>query len=46
MILTESDKFPVSIVKSNKQWGGDLPVSGEVQAPSDKLRSSYPVMNK
>ena len=22
MILTESDKFPVSIVKSNKQWGG------------------------
>ena len=28
MILTESDKFPVSIVKSNKQWGGGLACIG------------------
>ena len=26
--------------------GGDLLVSGGVQAPSDKLRSSYSVMSK
>ena len=44
--LTESSKSPVSIAKSNKQVGGDLLVSGGVQAPSDKLRSSYSVMSK
>ncbi len=44
--LTESSKSPASIAKSNKQWGGDLLVSGGVQAPSDKLRSSYSVMSK
>jgi len=26
--------------------GGDLLVSGGVQAPSDKLRSSYSIMSK
>ena len=45
-ILTESRKSPASIAKSNKQWVGDLLVSGGVQAPSDKLRSSYSVMSK
>lgn len=44
--LTELSKFPASITKSNKLLGGDLPVSGGVQAHSDKLRSSYKVMNK
>ena len=43
--LTESSKSPASIAKSNKQWG-DLLVSGGVEAPSDKLRSSYSVMSK
>ena len=43
--LTESSKSPASIAKSNKQWG-DLLVSGGVQTPSDKLRSSYSVMSK
>ncbi len=39
-------KSPASIAKSNKQWVGDLLVSGGVQTPSDKLRSSYSVMSK
>ena len=42
--LTESSKSSASIAKSNKQ--GDLLGSGEVQAPSDKPRSSYSVMSK
>ena len=45
-ILTKSSKSPASIAKSNKQWVGDLLVSGGVQASSDKLRSSYLVMSK
>ena len=44
--LKMASKYPVSIAKSNKQAGGDLLVSGGVQAPSDKLRSSYSVMSK
>ena len=44
-ILTESSKSPASIARSNKQWV-DLLVSGGVQAPPDKLRSSYSVMSK
>ena len=39
--ITKSSKSPASIAKSNKQGGGDLLVSGRVQALSDKLRSSY-----
>ena len=39
--LTKSSKSPASIAKNNKQWVGDLLVSGGVQAPPDKLRSSY-----
>ena len=42
--LTESTKSPGSISKSNNQ--GNLLASGEVQAPSDKLRSTYSVMSK
>ena len=42
--LTESNKSPGSISKSNNQ--GNLLASGEVQAPSDKLRSTYSVMSK
>ena len=44
--LTESSKSPASIAKSNKQWVGICFVSEGVQAPSDKLRSSYSVMSK
>lgn len=44
MLLTESNKSPGSISKSNNQ--GNLLASGEVQAPSDKLRSTYSVMSK
>ena len=44
MFLTESNKSPGSISKSNNQ--GNLLASGEVQAPSDKLRSTYSVMSK
>ena len=44
LILTESNKSPGSILKSNNQ--GNLLASGEVQAPSDKLRSTYSVMSK
>lgn len=44
VFLTESNKFPGSISKSNNQ--GNLLASGEVQAPSDKLRSTYSVMSK
>jgi len=44
VLLTESNKPPGSILKSNNQ--GNLLASGEVQAPSDKLRSSYSVMSK
>ena len=43
--LTESSKSPASIARSNKQWW-DLLISGGVQAPADKLRSSYSVMSK
>ena len=43
-ILTESNKSPGSISKSNNQ--GNLLASGEVQAPSDKMRSTYSVMSK
>jgi hypothetical protein len=39
--LTKSSKSPASIAKNNKQWVGDLLVSGGVKAPPDKLRSSY-----
>ena len=42
--LTESNKSPGSISKSNNQ--GKLLASGEVQAPSDKLCSTYSVMSK
>ena len=38
------NKSPGSISKSNNQ--GNLLASGEVQAPSDKLRSTYSVMSK
>lgn len=44
MFLTESNKSPGSISKSNNQ--GNLLASGEVQAPSDELRSTYSVMSK
>ena len=44
--LTKSSKSPASIAKNNKQWVGDLLVSGGVQAPPDKLRSSYLVMSR
>ena len=44
VFLTESNKSPGSISKSNNQ--GNLLASGEVQAPSDKLRSTYSVMSK
>lgn len=44
VFLTESNKSPASISKSNNQ--GNLLASGEVQAPSDKLRSTYSVMSK
>ena len=44
VLLTESNKPPGSILKSNNQ--GNLLASGEVQAPSDKLRSTYSVMSK
>lgn len=44
VFLTESNKSPGSISKSNNQ--GKLLASGEVQAPSDKLRSTYSVMSK
>ena len=44
--LTESSKSPASIAKSNKQWVGTCLYQGGVQAPSDKLRSSYSVMSK
>jgi hypothetical protein len=44
VFLTESNKPPGSILKSNNQ--GNLLASGEVQAPSDKLRSTYSVMSK
>ena len=43
--FNKSRKSPASIVKSSRQWG-DLLVSGGVQAPPDKLRSSYLVMSK
>lgn len=44
VFLTESNKSLGSISKSNNQ--GNLLASGEVQAPSDKLRSTYSVMSK
>lgn len=44
VFLTESNKSPGSIAKSNNR--GNLLASGEVQAPSDKLRSTYSVMSK
>ena len=44
VFLTESNKSHGSISKSNNQ--GNLLASGEVQAPSDKLRSTYSVMSK
>lgn len=44
VFLTELNKSPGSISKSNNQ--GNLLASGEVQAPSDKLRSTYSVMSK
>ena len=44
VFLTGSNKSPGSISKSNNQ--GNLLASGEVQAPSDKLRSTYSVMSK
>ena len=44
VFLTESNKSPSSISKSNNQ--GNLLASGEVQALSDKLRSTYSVMSK
>lgn len=39
VFLTESNKSPGSITKSNNQ--GNLLASGEVQVPSDKLRSTH-----
>ena len=44
VFLTESNKSLGSISKSNNQ--GNLLASGEVQAPLDKLRSTYSVMSK
>lgn len=44
VFLTESNKSLGSIAKSNNR--GNLLASGEVQAPSDKLRSTYSVMSK
>ncbi len=44
MNLTLSSKSPASISQRNKRR--DLLVSGGVQAPPDKLRSSYEVMSK
>ena len=39
-----SSKVPCVVARSNRAVGGDLLVSGVVQATPDKLRSSYSVM--
>ena len=38
--LTKSSKSPASIAKNNKQWVGDLLVSGGVQTQCHQLRSA------
>ena len=42
----QKEKWKEVLLEQLPKKGGDLLVSGGVQAPSDKLRSSYSVMSK